>query len=516
MYSAIKITISMKRILLLFVSLFTLVAGNAQSTTFSIIGEHNVKLWFRVLAGSYSYQKSYDASVDEVAFIYPADGVNYPSNKPIVIPSTVDYGGKTYQVTYLSDAFLYTQIDSIYFPSSIKKSEGNFIYSGTVKHLCTPENLEVIPQNWLNHATIEEVWISPNVKKVEWLGLSGEAFTRKRIHGLAQSKIEEIGNWSFIAHQYSTDPSNYIKDMSVLPPTIRIIGDEPFSIRNSGQGLPLDKFSVPPTIERIGKEVYDIAQRVDVPHTTPFTLGENTFGTQATLKIFIPTDCSAAYKAATNWSSYNDKFREEIKIGATGYTSYYLENENFLIPTGCTAYIITGITPSGSKSIPDQANVTAFTAGKIIPKQTGFILQGTPNSTVVYQANVTGTEESVAGNWLVGTAIEQEFSSAGHKYYVLANGDEGIGFYKQGTRKGASIKLQPHRAGLRLADAVAPAKGLIIDFDAAREEAETTGIRDVRPSVQPREDIIYDLQGRRVKNPGQGIYIVNGKKVVRE
>ena len=165
---------------------------------------------------------------------------------------------------------------------------------------------------------------------------------------------------------------------------------------------------------------------------------------------------------------------------------------------------------------PDQAQVTAFTAGKIIPKQTGFILQGAANSTVVYQANVTGTEESVTGNLLVGTATEREFSSAGDKYYVLANGDEGLGFYKQGTRNGASIKLAAHRAGLRLPLAIAPAKGFTIDFESARKEAETTGIRDVRPTVQSRENVIYDLQGRRVTNPGRGIYIVNGKKVVRE
>ena len=506
----------MKRFLLLFVCFFALVASKAQ-TKFSVTGEHNVKLWFEILEGSSSYQKSYDASVDEVAFIYPADGIKYPSDKPIVIPSAVEYGGKTYQVTFLGSAFNNTQVDSINFPASIRKSEGNFIYGGTVRHLCTPENLEVIPQSWLNHATIEEVWISPNVKEIERLGLSGEAFTRKRIHGLAQSKIEEIGSWSFIAHQYATDPVNYIKEVSVLPPTIRIIGDEPFSIREGGQGLPLDNFSVPPTIEQMGKEVYDIKQRVDVLHTTPFILGENTFGTQSTLEIFVPVDCSTAYKATTNWSAYSDKFREEVKVGPTGYTSYYLENENFLVPSGCTAYIITGITPSGSIMTPDQAVVKAFGAGKIIPKQTGFILQGAVNSTIEYQANVTGTEESVTGNLLIGTATEQEFNASGYKYYIFSNnGDEGIGFYKQGTRNGASIKLAAHRAGLRLPEAIAPAKGFTIDFESARKEAETTGIRDVRPTVQPRENVIYDLQGRRVTNPGRGIYIVNGKKVVRE
>ena len=164
---------------------------------------------------------------------------------------------------------------------------------------------------------------------------------------------------------------------------------------------------------------------------------------------------------------------------------------------------------------PDQAQVTAFTAGKIIPKQTGFILQGAANSTIEYQANVTGTEESVTGNLLIGTATEREFSSAGDKYYVLANGDEGLGFYKQGTRNGTSIKLAAHRAGLRLPEAIAPAKGFTIDFESARKEAETTGIGDVRPTVQSRENVIYDLQGRRVTNPGRGIYIVNGKKVVK-
>ena len=165
---------------------------------------------------------------------------------------------------------------------------------------------------------------------------------------------------------------------------------------------------------------------------------------------------------------------------------------------------------------PDQAQVTAFTAGKIIPKQTGFILQGTPSSTIEYYAAVTGTEENVTNNLLIGTATEQEFNASGYKYYIFSNnGDEGLGFYKQGTRNGASIKLAAHRAGLRLPVAIAPAKGFVVDFEAARRESETTGIRNVRPTTEPHEDVIYDLQGRRVTNPGRGIYIVNGKKVVK-
>lgn len=240
------------------------------------------------------------------------------------------------------------------------------------------------------------------------------------------------------------------------------------------------------------------------------------------LKIIVPTDVTHAYCNVTQspgagwpWSYYANFYREEVKFGPTGYISYYLGTENFLVPAGCTAYIITGVTPSGSITTPDQAIVKAFTAGKIIPKQTGFILQGTPNSTVVYQANVSGTEEDVTGNLLVGTAVEQEISGAGHKFYVFADGDQGLGFYKQGTRGGTSIKLKPHRAGLRLDESIGRAKSLIFDFDAARREAETTGIRSVRPEMQRRDNAVYDLQGRRVVNPTHGIYIINGKKIIK-
>ena len=108
------------------------------------------------------------------------------------------------------------------------------------------------------------------------------------------------------------------------------------------------------------------------------------------LKIIVPTDVTHAYcnvvtqspGAGWPWSYYANFYREEVKFGTTGYTTYYLENENFLVPAGCTAYIITGVTPSGSITTPDQAIVKAFTAGKILPKKTGFVLQGPANTTV--------------------------------------------------------------------------------------------------------------------------------------
>jgi len=40
-----------------------------------------------------------------------------------------------------------------------------------------------------------------------------------------------------------------------------------------------------------------------------------------------------------------------------------------------------------------------------------------------------------------------------------------------------------------------------------------TGIENVEASVK-KDNVIYDLQGRKIENPGRGIYIINGKKVI--
>lgn len=235
-----------------------------------------------------------------------------------------------------------------------------------------------------------------------------------------------------------------------------------------------------------------------------------------TTKVYVPTDYSVIYKTTEDWKTNAGNgpsdvpYLEEVKIGPHGYTSYYLENENFEVPTGCTAYIVKGASLAGGVG---NATVQAFAAGSIIPKQTGFILGGTANTTVAYRAHVTGSEVDVSGNLLVGTATENEFSGAGYKYYIFGNGSQGQGFYHQGTRDGNSIKVGAHHAGLRLpTSGYAPAKQLVFDFEEARRNA-TTGISTISSNTADG-NTVYDLQGRRVQNPVKGIYIMNGKKII--
>ena len=240
------------------------------------------------------------------------------------------------------------------------------------------------------------------------------------------------------------------------------------------------------------------------------------------VKVYLPVDCSLNYKARSDWeinagSHTPVPYLEPITLNANGYASLYLENENCEVPAGCTAYIVKG-SKQGAGSYPD-ADIKAFAAGSIIPKQTAFILENlnAKGQTIGYHAHVSGTEVDVSGNLLVGSATETEFSGTGYRYYIFSSGSLGQGFYHQGTRKGESIKVKAHRAGLRLpvtGHGLAPAKAFVFDFEAAKQKL-ITGI-SVHPTTDaaPKDDVIYDLQGRRVTHPTRGIYIVNGKKIM--
>ncbi len=268
------------------------------------------------------------------------------------------------------------------------------------------------------------------------------------------------------------------------------------------------------------EEIYILPTEVPVNTFSDAPFPYSSFNMDLTnVKVFLPTDYSKVYKSRVDWkmNAFGNTpvpYVEKLDIGATGYTSYFLNNENFEVPAGCTAYIVTGVTHDTTAPFYRRAKVKAFGPGKLLPKQTGFILKATPNSTVSYRAYVDGVEEDVTGNLLVGTATGGEFSVSGNRYFVLANGDNGIGFYKQGIRNGTSIKLPAHRAGLCLPSSVSSAKGIIVDFDSTID-GTATEIGSAQTVDTEKNEKLYDLQGRRTEHPSHGIYIVNRKKIVK-
>lgn len=482
----------MKRVLLFLLLCLFVVGIKAQTQNYDFTADYN---------GVTIYLKITDAAKHYVEFEAKEPGYETPGYKHLTtIPTKVTNAatGIEYEVKSIGDrALLSNDAEDFYVPEGIE-------YMGDVFHSSIPflfaSNKRLHLPTTLKHLYMQE-------------------YIGEEIVGLENTQIEILDERTF--------NQNYqLKQDWVFPKTLKKIGEGALIYDAADVEI-----TFPPLLSEIDIHPFDYTssapkyKKVILLNPTPATITRGTYFSGATMAdllgtevqtVTVPIDATNAYETNTDWSYYAGKYREEVAVGSTGYRTFYLQNENFVVPTGCTAYVITGTTPSGNIANPDQANVVAYAAGKIIPKQTGFILKGTPSSTIVYRANETGTEETISTNMLVGTATEQEFSGTGYKYYVLANGDQGLGFYKQGSRNGASMKIGAHQAGLRLPESIARgAKSFIVDFDGAREATEAAGISTVAPNAKPNADVIYDLQGRRVVNPTHGIYIINGKKVIK-
>ena len=128
------------------------------------------------------------------------------------------------------------------------------------------------------------------------------------------------------------------------------------------------------------------------------------------------------------------------------------------------------------------------------------MLKGTAGATVTIPVVASG--EALSGNKLVGCTSETKLA-ANAAYYVLVN-NGGTAEFQSLSENGATIP-----AGKAYLNAGGGSARLSIVFD-----EETTGIKSLTPALSEGNGAIYNLRGQRVAQPGKGLYIVNGKKVI--
>ena len=178
-------------------------------------------------------------------------------------------------------------------------------------------------------------------------------------------------------------------------------------------------------------------------------------------------------------------------ITAAGYATLFSEYPLDFTGSGLTAYIAT---VSGT-----TVNFTPVTS---VPANTGVLLKGEAGEKTI---TVAPSTTDVSANKFEGVLVDTELDGG---IYVLMNTTEkGVGFYKTSNAftVGANTAYLPADvAGART----------FIGFDSE----ETTGISDatrLNDNVEMINNNFFDLQGRRVAQPSKGLYIVNGKKVVK-
>lgn len=181
------------------------------------------------------------------------------------------------------------------------------------------------------------------------------------------------------------------------------------------------------------------------------------------------------------------------------------------IATFCCAYDLDFTNVSGLKAYLaggyDKAN------GKVmlirvnsVPAGTGLILMGEAGTYEVPYSTSTAFYTNLLKGVTASTTINPTDGS--NTNFILANGTNGIGFYAVSS----SGELAAGKAYLQLPTSAAQAKSVKMVF-----EDETTGIVENYEFENKNNDgTAYDLMGRKVKNMTKGMYIMNGKKVIKK
>ena len=172
---------------------------------------------------------------------------------------------------------------------------------------------------------------------------------------------------------------------------------------------------------------------------------------------------------------------------------------------GAQAYAVTGTT----------ATAAILTAKADIPAGQGAILEGDGVATLKF----TTAESDWTANMLKGSFVNTYVE--GSAYVLATNGGETVGLYKAKLNRteagekveegGTHFLNNANKAYLPapVAEGAAPAMFVL---SRGGEDEDATGIDQL---INNGEVVIYDLSGRRVQKMEKGIYIVNGKKVVK-
>lgn len=200
-----------------------------------------------------------------------------------------------------------------------------------------------------------------------------------------------------------------------------------------------------------------------------------------------------------------------ISISDAGYSTYFT-NVAFEAPADVEVGIVTGV--EGNALTIDW---TKYSAGKTVPANTGVLVKG--NKGDYPYVIVNSSAQTPANNLLKGSVAAEQTTGTNCKFYKLSmdNSSKNLGFY-WGAENGAAFENAANKAYLAVPNAVAANLfGFVIEGDG------TTGIESVE-QAQKLVDV-YTIDGMLVQKQvkanqalnglRKGIYIVNGKKVIK-
>ena len=226
--------------------------------------------------------------------------------------------------------------------------------------------------------------------------------------------------------------------------------------------------------------------------------------------LYVPEGREQAYERTTPWYKFYIQTITapaksfDVTIGSAGYSTLYLD---YAVerPRGVEVYYVSRVTD-------DHAVLKAV--WDYIPANTGVILRGSAGTYTF--ASTTAQVNPISENMLRGTTVDTEIpAEPGTTYYALGRNNGVVGLYAGKIVNGyffnnANKAYLPLKSEPEEDEDEQLVRGFFLIFP----DSSTTVKTEIVDSNDA--EVLYDLQGRCLTTITEhGIYIVNGKKVVR-
>ena len=179
------------------------------------------------------------------------------------------------------------------------------------------------------------------------------------------------------------------------------------------------------------------------------------------------------------------------------WTTFYSEASSYEAPENTQVYTV--------KLNGTKVEMTEI-RDRIVNKWEGVVLKSSTENITMTKTDKNSTD-SYVGNRLKGTTYKRTNPSPGNVYVLNYKESAGVAFYKLKS----TGTIRANKAYLQVGSSAAAREFFTFDFDATATGVDSINAQENEENAEVK---MYDLQGRRVTNPGKGIYIVNGKKVL--